>query len=250
MGAVSARRACMHANRRGSARNSSEAGGCNPLAQRSRGTCRRSRTPCAARRLPEPPLRRTETVAAVKYRARRIAPSRDHSRLRRQPRTPVSGADQASRRVADRVHRGHRHVPGGARHSAAGAVVFGTLGIALVAGAAAAINCLVEQNVDKLMRRTRWRPLPQGQLSSRADAGLRRHRRRGRARDPLSVRQCVHDVAHLGDVRGLCDRLHGAAQAGDAAEHRDRWRVGRDAAGARLGRRDRSTRPPRHSCCF
>ncbi|HEY7943301.1 MAG TPA: heme o synthase [Casimicrobiaceae bacterium] len=48
-----------------------------------------------------------------------------------------------------------------------GAVVFGTLGIALVAGAAAAINCLVEQNVDKLMRRTRWRPLPQGQLSSR-----------------------------------------------------------------------------------
>ncbi len=49
----------------------------------------------------------------------------------------------------------------------AGAVVFGTLGIALVAGAAAAINCLVEQNVDKLMRRTRWRPLPQGQLSSR-----------------------------------------------------------------------------------
>ncbi len=48
----------------------------------------------------------------------------------------------------------------------AGAVVFGTIGIALVAGAAAAINCLVEQNIDKLMRRTRWRPLPQGQLTS------------------------------------------------------------------------------------
>jgi protoheme IX farnesyltransferase len=45
-------------------------------------------------------------------------------------------------------------------------VLFGTLGIALVAGAAAAINCLVEQNVDKLMRRTSWRPLPRGQLTS------------------------------------------------------------------------------------
>jgi len=42
----------------------------------------------------------------------------------------------------------------------------GTLGIALVAGAAAAINCLVEQNVDALMLRTRWRPLPSGELST------------------------------------------------------------------------------------
>jgi heme o synthase len=49
----------------------------------------------------------------------------------------------------------------------AGPVLFGTIGIALVAGAAAAINCLVEQNIDKLMRRTSWRPLPRGQLSSR-----------------------------------------------------------------------------------
>ncbi|HMA32353.1 MAG TPA: heme o synthase [Casimicrobiaceae bacterium] len=54
----------------------------------------------------------------------------------------------------------------------AGAVVFGTLGIALVAGAAAAVNCLVEQNIDKLMRRTRWRPLPQGQLSSLETLGF------------------------------------------------------------------------------
>ncbi len=45
-------------------------------------------------------------------------------------------------------------------------VLFGTLGIALVAGAAAAINCLVEQDIDKLMRRTSWRPLPRGQLTS------------------------------------------------------------------------------------
>jgi len=41
----------------------------------------------------------------------------------------------------------------------------GTLGIAFVAGAAAAINCLVEQKIDAVMSRTRWRPLPRGELS-------------------------------------------------------------------------------------
>ncbi len=44
--------------------------------------------------------------------------------------------------------------------------VAGTVGIALVAGAAAAMNCLVEQKVDAVMARTRARPLPQGQLTS------------------------------------------------------------------------------------
>jgi protoheme IX farnesyltransferase len=42
----------------------------------------------------------------------------------------------------------------------------GTLGIALVAGAAAAVNCLVEQKIDAVMRRTRWRPLPRGELTA------------------------------------------------------------------------------------
>lgn len=42
-----------------------------------------------------------------------------------------------------------------------------TVGIALVAGAAAAINCLVESKIDALMARTRWRPLPRGQLTER-----------------------------------------------------------------------------------
>jgi len=46
------------------------------------------------------------------------------------------------------------------------ALVFGTLGIALVAGAAAAVNCLVEQKVDAVMARTRSRPLPMGQVTS------------------------------------------------------------------------------------
>jgi protoheme IX farnesyltransferase len=41
-----------------------------------------------------------------------------------------------------------------------------TAGIALVAGAAAAVNCLVEQKIDSVMARTRARPLPRGELTS------------------------------------------------------------------------------------
>jgi protoheme IX farnesyltransferase len=47
-----------------------------------------------------------------------------------------------------------------------GLVFVATLGIALVAGAAAAINCLVEQKIDGIMARTRGRPLPRGELTS------------------------------------------------------------------------------------
>ena len=46
------------------------------------------------------------------------------------------------------------------------ALLAGTFGIAFVAGAAAVINCLVEQKLDALMARTRARPLPMGQLTS------------------------------------------------------------------------------------
>jgi protoheme IX farnesyltransferase len=42
----------------------------------------------------------------------------------------------------------------------------GTIGIALVAGAAAAVNCLIEQKIDARMARTRGRPLPLGEVSS------------------------------------------------------------------------------------
>jgi heme o synthase len=45
-------------------------------------------------------------------------------------------------------------------------LIAGTIGIAFVAGAAAAVNCLVEQKIDAVMRRTRWRPLPRGELTA------------------------------------------------------------------------------------
>ena len=40
------------------------------------------------------------------------------------------------------------------------------LGVWLVAGAAAAFNCIVEQHIDARMRRTAWRPTAKGQLSN------------------------------------------------------------------------------------
>jgi protoheme IX farnesyltransferase len=42
----------------------------------------------------------------------------------------------------------------------------GAIGIWLLAGAAFAINCLVEQKVDAKMRRTAWRPSARGQITS------------------------------------------------------------------------------------
>jgi protoheme IX farnesyltransferase len=41
-----------------------------------------------------------------------------------------------------------------------------SLGIWLVAGAAAAFNCLLEQHIDARMSRTAWRPTAKGQLST------------------------------------------------------------------------------------
>ena len=45
-------------------------------------------------------------------------------------------------------------------------LVFGSLGIALMAGSAAAINHLVDRRVDAIMARTRHRPLPSGHLEA------------------------------------------------------------------------------------
>jgi protoheme IX farnesyltransferase len=44
-------------------------------------------------------------------------------------------------------------------------LVFGTLGIWLAAGSAAAVNHVIDQHIDGIMARTRHRPLPTGSLS-------------------------------------------------------------------------------------
>ncbi len=46
-------------------------------------------------------------------------------------------------------------------------VLAATIGIACVAGAAAAMNCLIEAGLDARMTRTRGRPLPTGELTPR-----------------------------------------------------------------------------------
>jgi len=51
-----------------------------------------------------------------------------------------------------------------------GALVLGTLGIALAAGSAAAVNHILDQRADAVMARTRARPLPTGHLTTRAAA--------------------------------------------------------------------------------
>ena len=57
-------------------------------------------------------------------------------------------------------------VPGVPRWSDVALAAIACLGIWLVAGAAAAFNCIVEQHIDARMRRTAWRPTAKGQLSN------------------------------------------------------------------------------------
>lgn len=55
-------------------------------------------------------------------------------------------------------------VPGVPRWGEVQTMSIASLGIWLVAGAAAAFNCLVEKGIDAKMRRTAWRPTAQGEL--------------------------------------------------------------------------------------
>jgi heme o synthase len=56
-------------------------------------------------------------------------------------------------------------VPGLPSAAEVGLAAVACLGIYLVAGAAAAFNCLVEKGIDAKMKRTSWRPTASGQLS-------------------------------------------------------------------------------------
>lgn len=55
-------------------------------------------------------------------------------------------------------------LPGAVSYSV---LIMAVIGITLVASAAAAVNCLVEKNIDAKMARTAWRPLPTGTLSNK-----------------------------------------------------------------------------------
>ena len=118
-------------------------------------------------------------------------------------------------------------------------LVFWTLvGGTMAAGAANAINCYIDRDIDLLMTRTRRRPLPAHEVNPE-DAlvfglvlGVLALRRDGVLRQP---RRRVPDAARDGFLRR---HLHDDPEALDAPEHRAR-RSGRGiAAGHRLGRGD------------
>ena len=63
-------------------------------------------------------------------------------------------------------------VPGWPSLAAWGVALAATIGIWLVASAAAAFNCLVEQHIDAKMKRTAWRPTARGELSNAQTLGF------------------------------------------------------------------------------
>ncbi len=114
-----------------------------------------------------------------------------------------------------------------------------SVGIWLVAGAAAAFNCLIEQHIDARMKRTAWRPTARGDLSrtqalafSAGLGGL------GMVLLYIQVNPLTMWLT-FGTFVGYAVDLHRHPQAADAAEHRHRRRLGGDAAGAGLGGDDR-----------
>ena len=63
-------------------------------------------------------------------------------------------------------------VPGLPTLAQLGTMVIACIGIWLVAGAAAAFNCLVEKGIDSRMKRTSWRPTAKGELSDMQALGF------------------------------------------------------------------------------
>ena len=57
-------------------------------------------------------------------------------------------------------------VPGAPSWAQVRLAVLASLGVWLVAGAAAAFNCVVEQHIDAKMKRTAWRPTAKGELTN------------------------------------------------------------------------------------
>lgn len=57
-------------------------------------------------------------------------------------------------------------VPGLPSGAQLGLMALASAGVWLVAGAAAAFNCIVEQGIDAKMKRTAWRPTAKGELSN------------------------------------------------------------------------------------
>ncbi len=100
---------------------------------------------------------------------------------------------------------------------------------------AGTLNCVYDVDIDRIMKRTRYRPLPAGRIYDfRSDGACVRD---GRAfvRDLLFPRRSFGRMAFARGKRVLRRDLHDAAQAPHAAEHRHRRRRRIDSAAGRLG---------------
>ena len=129
------------------------------------------------------------------------------------------------------------------------ALVFGNLGISLAAASAAAINHVLDRAHRCADGAHPHRPLPTGHLT--LTQALRFALRAGRGLDGHAggFRQRADGAADLRLADRLRGRLHGLAQARDAAEHRHRRRRRRRAAGAGLGRGHQSRQTRTRCCC-
>ncbi len=103
-----------------------------------------------------------------------------------------------------------------------GALVFGTLGIALVAASAAVVNHIADAEIDARMARTHDRPVATGRVTAKQGfVVLRGDGHRGTVR-ALRTGQSADGLAESRVVVRLWHRLHAVSEAGDTAEHRHR----------------------------
>ena len=116
------------------------------------------------------------------------------------------------------------------------ALIFGTIGIALASGSAAAFNHVLDRRIDEHMARTRAAAAAHGHTCRRARPS--RSRASSGFASMLMLWPTVGELTAAADLLladRLRHRLHAVAEARDAAEHRDRRRRRRRAARCSAG---------------
>ena len=112
------------------------------------------------------------------------------------------------------------------------------LGGAFAAGGANAINMVVDRDIDKLMERTKNRPLVTGAISARSAPHLCDHPRGGSVRRAVGLGQpAVCSSCGVGDPL-LRVRVHPVVEANQQPEHRDRWSSRSGPGAGRVGGSD------------
>jgi heme o synthase len=125
------------------------------------------------------------------------------------------------------------------------ALFAGSLGIGLAAASAAAVNHLLDERADRVMTRTRHRPLPSNRLGKPQVIGFASALAVVSMALLFAFVNTLTAVLTFAGLIGYAIDLHRLAQARHAAEHRHRRCRRRHTTGAGLDRRDR--RDPCHA---